>query len=130
MKDLQLLRVTVAPSLCIGGDALRVIAHDWDSIAVLPEAAFAGCSAASYLPSPPGTDPSRPGAGIDEIAGFLDHYAQARGRPFSSEETEIAWAAGLWQRVFDAAKALAAGRPEAAADQLRDAEQCRRLAGC
>lgn len=105
-------------------------ADDWDSIAALPEAAFAGCAAVSFLPSPPDEDESRPGARVEQIAAFLDDYERARGRPFTTEETEIAWAAGLWQRVFDAAKALATGRPVAAADQVRDAKECRRRADC
>lgn len=104
-------------------------ADDWDSIAVLPEAAFAGCSAVSYLPAPDGEDPDRPGAGIEETESFLELYATARGRSFSEEEIRVAWAAGLWQRVYDAAKYLVAGRPEKAADQLRDAGERRRRAG-
>ena len=105
-------------------------ADDWDSIAALPQAAFVGCSAVSYLPSPPMHCSNRPGADVDDTAAFLEEYTSARGTAFSQEEEEVAWAAGLWQRVFDGAKALAAGRPQDAADQVRDAPERLRLAGC
>lgn len=105
-------------------------ADDWDSIVALPEAALAGCAAASFRPDIPGVDPDGwPGAEIADTEEFLDHYQQAAGWTFSDDEIEVAWAAGLWQRVFDAAKALADGRPSAAAAQLRDADQRRARAG-
>jgi hypothetical protein len=97
-----------------------VAADDWDSVAALPEAALAGCSAVSFLPGR---------AGIDDTEAFLDAYALARARPFSDDEIEVAWAAGLWQRVFDAAKFLAVGRVEDARAELRFAELRVRSAG-
>jgi hypothetical protein len=105
-------------------------ADDWDSVAALPEAALAGCAAVSFLPSPPGSLRGRPGAEVVDSDRFLTAYAAARDRPWSAEELEVAWAAGLWQRVFDAAKFLASGDEELAREQVRDAIERRRRAGC
>jgi aminoglycoside phosphotransferase (APT) family kinase protein len=111
-----------------GNDLLAL--HDWDSLAVLPEAAIVGCAAASFRPGIPGVHPDTwPGAEVDDTEEFLQRYQQAAGREFTSDEVAVAWAAGLWQRVFDAAKALVAGRPADAADQLRDVDTRTRLAG-
>ena len=111
------------------GDEL-LAADDWDSLARLPKAAIAGCAAASFRPGIPGVNPDTwPGAELSDTEEFLASYQRATGRPFSSEEVEIAWAAGLWQRVFDAAKAVVDGRPNDAADKMRDASRRARLAG-
>jgi hypothetical protein len=111
------------------GDRL-VAADDWDSISLLPEAALAGCAAVSFRPGIPGVHPEGwPGAEVRDTEQFLDEYQQAAGRAFSREEMEIAWAAGLWQRVFDAAKVLAVGASQLAADQIRDANERRHHAG-
>lgn len=99
-----------------------VCADDWDSITTLPEAAIVGCAAVSFRPGTPEVHPPAwPGAEVNDTEAFLDQYEQAAGRRFSREETEVAWAAGLWQRLFDAAKAFARGEPERAGDQIRDA---------
>jgi len=37
----------------------------------------------------------------------LDAYTSARNRAFSDDELEEAWAAGLWNRSFDAKKQFA-----------------------
>lgn len=110
-------------------DGRLVAAHDWDSVASLPEAAFVGCAAVSFLPSKPTEPDDRPGAEVRDSQMFIDAYSAARGRSFDVEEQEVAWAAGLWQRVFDAAKSLVAGRPESAHAQIRDADERGRLAG-
>lgn len=103
---------------------------DWDSLAVLPEAAIVGCAAASFRPATPGVHPDNwQGAEVADTEEFLERYQQAAGRDFTSAELEVAWAAGLWQRVFDAAKALVAGRPGDAGDQLRDVGTRNQLAG-
>lgn len=109
------------------GDRL-LAADDWDSIAALPEAALAGCAAVSFRPGPPAA-PDSPGADVTDTGRFLEFYAECRGRPFNPLEMRVAWAAGLWQRVFDAAKALVAGDVAAAAAQVRDADARRDLAG-
>jgi hypothetical protein len=42
---------------------------------------------------------------VDQSEAFLVAYSQARGHPWTEEERELAWAAGLWVRVFNAKKA-------------------------
>jgi hypothetical protein len=44
-------------------------------------------------------------ANVEHSEAFLVAYAQARGQPWTQEERELAWAAGLWVRVFNAKKA-------------------------
>ena len=82
-------------------DTLHAV-HDWDSVVSQPEAAIAGHAAAVW----PGTGGPGEVASIEQSEEFLDGYADARGRPWSREELEAAWAAGLWNRAFDAKKAL------------------------
>jgi len=72
--------------------------HDWDSVICQPEPAIAGFAAVSFL----GIDPSAPMAGEEDSAGFLDAYQRARGLRWRSEDVAAFWAAGLWQRAFDA----------------------------
>lgn len=73
--------------------------HDWDSLAAVPVAAAVGVAAAIY----------REDATVDASAEFLQEYEKAT-RPWSATERQVAWAAGLWVRLFDAKKDLLAGR--------------------
>ena len=74
-----------------------IAVHDWDSAICQPEPAIAGLAAASFL----GIDP--PGmANVDDSAAFLEAYQQARGCRWTSADYTACWAAGLWQRAFDA----------------------------
>jgi hypothetical protein len=83
------------------------VAYDWDSVIAAPETTVAGLAAAVYPATRAGTE-----ATIAETEAFLDAYGTARGRPFSADEAEEAWAAGLWNRGFDAMKQCATeGRP-------------------
>ncbi len=82
------------------GETLQAV-HDWDSVVSQPEAAIAGHAAAVW----PGTGGPGEVASIGQTEQFLDGYADARGRPWSRDELEAAWAAGLWNRAFDAKKA-------------------------
>ena len=112
------------------GDRL-LAADDWDSISALPEATLAGCAAVSVRPATSDAHPfGWPGTEIADTEAFLDHYQVAAGRTFTRDEQELAWAAGLWQRVFDAAKFLVAGRTDVARGQIRDADERRRRASC
>jgi hypothetical protein len=84
-----------------------VAVHDWDSVICQPEPAIAGLAAASFL----GIDP--PGmANVEDSAAFLDAYQQARGRRWTSQDYAACWAAGLWQRAFDAKTRSIDGDPE------------------
>jgi hypothetical protein len=74
-------------------------AFDWDSAIAAPESVIVGLAAAVYPATFAGTE-----ASIDETQDFLDAYMSARARSFSDEELEQAWAAGLWNRSFDAKK--------------------------
>src|SRR5215469_4207453 len=44
-------------------------------------------------------------ASVEQSEAFLVPYAQVRGHPWTEEELELAWAAGLWVRLFNAKKA-------------------------
>ncbi len=68
---------------------------DWDSIVSLSEPAIAGVAAALF---------SFGQSTIEESAAFLDAYVAASGRCWTTQEYQIAWAAGLWARLFDARK--------------------------
>jgi len=80
------------------GDGL-LAAFDWDSVIAAPEPVIVGLAAAVYPATYAGTE-----ASIEETQEFLDAYMSARARGFSDEELEEAWAAGLWNRSFDAKK--------------------------
>jgi Phosphotransferase enzyme family len=75
-----------------------IAVHDWDSVICQPEPAIAGLAAASFL----GIDGPAPLADVEESAAFLDAYQHARGRCWTSGDYAACWAAGLWQRAFDA----------------------------
>jgi hypothetical protein len=80
------------------------IVHDWDSVVSRPEAALAGVAAA-VCPAcgGPGT------ATLEESATFLRVYEQVRGHPWSVDEWQVGWAAGLWIRAYNAKKATLEG---------------------
>ena len=82
------------------GDAL-LVAHDWDSAIARPEAAIAGMASLMF----PSTGSDNEPATLDETVAFLDAYEHVRGRPFSEDEREVAWAAGLWIGGWKAKKA-------------------------
>jgi hypothetical protein len=78
------------------------VAWDWDSVIAASEAWIVGLAAAVYPATEAGTE-----ATIAETEGFLNAYQTARGRTFSTDEIRQAWAAGLWNRSFDAQKQFA-----------------------
>lgn len=71
--------------------------HDWDSLAWQSEAALVGAASGSF----PGVRPAML-APIESSAAFLSTYQKVRGRAFSTEELEIAWAAGVWPAAHHA----------------------------
>jgi hypothetical protein len=82
--------------------------HDWDSVICQPEPAIAGFAAVSFR----GIGGPAPLASVDDSAAFLDAYQQARDCPWTSLDTASFWAAGLWQRAFDAKTQSLDGDPE------------------
>jgi Phosphotransferase enzyme family len=94
-------------NLCWQGPHLIAV-HDWDSVICQPEPAIAGLAAATFL----GIDGSAPLADVEESAAFLDAYQDARGRRWTSGDYAACWAAGLWQRAFDAKTRSLDGDPE------------------
>ncbi|WP_414641927.1 phosphotransferase [Amycolatopsis sp.] len=78
-----------------GGEVWAV--HDWDSLAWQPEAALAGAASGTFAGAGPPTL-----APIESSATFLAVYQDIRGRRFTAEEHEIAWAASLWTAAHNA----------------------------
>ena len=85
-----------AQNLRWNGDEPHAV-HDWDSLAWLTEAALAGAASGAFATAEIPTL-----APLTSSAAFLDAYQDARGRPFSRAEREIAWAASLWPAVHNA----------------------------
>lgn len=77
----------------VAGELLAV--DDWDSLVVLPEAAIADVAASLFADG---------ASTIDETDTFLDSYVATSGHDWTEVEVQIAWAAGLWARLFDARK--------------------------
>lgn len=72
--------------------------HDWDSAAIRSEAAMAGLAAATF----PAVSRLPAAASPAEGERFLLAYAAARGRAWSTDEWQVAWAAGLWALAYNA----------------------------
>ncbi|MEB8339637.1 aminoglycoside phosphotransferase/kinase family protein [Streptomyces endophyticus] len=70
--------------------------HDWDSLAWQPEAALAGAACGAFASTSPPTL-----APIESSAAFLAAYQDLRGRRFTKEEQQIAWAASLWPALHN-----------------------------
>ena len=97
--------------------------HDWDSLAWQPEAALAGAASGMFASSGPPTL-----APVESSAAFLAAYQDIRGRRFTTEEQEIAWAASLWMAAYNAREEALRGETTVGADALRAqaAERLRR----
>lgn len=94
-------------NLCWQGSELIAV-HDWDSVICQPEPAIAGFASVSFLgiDGPPGM------ANVEDSGIFLDAYQQVRGCRWTSQDEAACWAAGLWQRAFDAKTRSLDGDPE------------------
>jgi hypothetical protein len=101
-----------------------IAVHDWDSVICQPEPAIAGLAAASFL----GIDGPARLADVQDSAAFLDAYQQARGRRWAPGDYAACWAAGLWQRAFDAKTRSLDGDPEQVLPR-HEAQARLRLAG-
>lgn len=99
--------------------------HDWDSVALRPEAGIAGIAAVAF----PATGPVAAIASVTDTARFLHSYADARGRPWQAEELQAAWAAGVWALAYNTKVELAEGSSPLAATLISDVDQRLRLAG-
>jgi hypothetical protein len=71
---------------------------DWDSLVYSSEAAVAGAAAAEFAEQWPVV------TSFEDTERFISAYERARGRPWSADEREICWAAGLWLMAFNAKK--------------------------
>ena len=102
--------------------------HDWDSLAWQPEAALAGAASGSFHRGV-GQPPALPSIASSEA--FLSAYQDARGQRFSSDETQIAWAASVWTTAHNARwEALLSDNVSAVKGSLaRQAEQRLRKSG-
>ena len=100
------------------------IVHDWDSLAWQPEAALVGAACGAYVrdTGPPSL------AQVESSAAFLSAYQDLRGRRFTAEEQEVAWAASLWPAVHNARWEVLHGDPPVSCDAVRaqGAERLRR----
>jgi hypothetical protein len=93
--------------------------HDWDSLAWLPEAALVGTASAVFTSSQAPTL-----APLESSEAFLSVYQDRRGRRFTREEEEVAWAASLLPAVHDAREEALLHRPPATMAPLsRQAEE-------
>ncbi|XVV13959.1 hypothetical protein ACQP2X_06270 [Actinoplanes sp. CA-131856] len=88
--------------------------HDWDSLAWQPEAALVGAASGSFASAGPPTL-----APIESSAAFLVAYQDVRGRSFTAEELEVAWAAGLWMAAYNAREMALCDGAAAGGDALR-----------
>jgi hypothetical protein len=95
----------LAANLRWSGDELLVV-HDWDSMIAESEAVLVGFAAALYS-----TVSADELATVEDTERFLDAYCRARGRQFSTDELQRAWAAGVWTRAYDAKYQHAVGQP-------------------
>lgn len=92
-----------------------VAVHDWDSLALLPEATLAGTAAGVFA-----THAEPVLAPLESSQAFLDAYERARGSRFSTYETEIAWAASMWVAIHNARDELLYDRPRLSYEGLKE----------
>ena len=110
----------LAGNLRWSGEALLVV-HDWDSMIAESEAVLVGFAAALY--STVSVDAL---ATVADTERILVAYCRARGREFSAEELERAWAAGVWTRAYDAKYQHAVGGPITSLSEPEARERLRR----
>jgi hypothetical protein len=99
--------------------------HDWDSIAWLPEASLVGAASGSFASAEIPTL-----APMQSSEAFIAAYEDARGRAFTAEERELAWAASLWPALHNArGEFIWHSRPVALAEVLAQGEERLQRAG-
>jgi hypothetical protein len=98
--------------------------YDWDSLVSLPEAAIVGAASGAFSSAEVPTL-----APIASSRMFIDTYESARGRAFTKDEREIAWAASLWPALHNArGEYLFRSDPVASLAVIEQAEDRLRLA--
>ncbi|MFC4857159.1 phosphotransferase [Actinophytocola glycyrrhizae] len=102
-----------AQNLCWHDDGVWAV-HDWDSLAWQPEAALVGAASGAFAS---GTPPTL--APVESSAAFLTAYQELRGRRFTEEEREVAWAASLWAAAHNARWEALHGDPPVSCDAVR-----------
>jgi hypothetical protein len=70
-----------------------------------PESAIVGLAAAVW----PAAGAPGEAATVAQSADFIASYQTAGGQPWTEGDTQDAWAAGLWVRLFNAKKDAADG---------------------
>lgn len=90
------------------------VVHDWDSLAWQPEAALVGVACGVFASASPPTL-----APVESSAAFLAAYQDLRGRRFSVDEEEIAWAASLWTAAHNARWEAVHGDAPVSCDAVR-----------
>jgi hypothetical protein len=100
------------------GERLHAV-FDWDSVTARPEPVLAGAAAYMFAKTSFELDGCAPGASVEGTGRFLDAYEQARGRRWSTDERQVAWAAGLWVALFDARLSRFEDRGEGFSDLVR-----------
>lgn len=92
--------------------------YDWDSLVFLPEAAIVGAASGAFASAEVPTL-----APIASSRTFIDSYESARGRTFTEDEREIAWAASMWPALHNArGEHLFRSEPAASAAVIEQAE--------
>ena len=81
------------------GHQLHVV-FDWDSISAQPESIIAGAAAYMFAATTFDIEGSAPAADVSQSEGFLVAYARARGRAWSRDDWETAWAASGWVAAY------------------------------
>lgn len=105
------------------GGKIHVV-HDWDSLALLPECAAVGSTAAAW---PGGV--SEWCATVEQAEEFIAAYESVGGFAFDEVERRAAWAGALWHRSFNARKDAADGGGMQLDLFRRDAPRLLALAG-
>jgi hypothetical protein len=103
-------------------DGEPLVIHDWDGLAWLPEAVIAGSAAGIFAIH--GKQATL--APLESSEAFLLAYERERGVGFSPYETEIAWAASIWEALHHARDELISNRPRLSYERLK-AERVERL---
>jgi hypothetical protein len=104
--------------------------YDWDSVTAQPEAILAGEAAYMFAKTDVELDGCAPGATVQATEQFLVAYEHARGRRWTTDQREAAWAAGLWIAAFNARVSRLEDRGEGFAELVHsEAEERLRRAG-